>query len=178
MSIPSGWEGILDEGEDIRWQGRPDGGVAWKLSNIPAVLFGLAFSGFALFWMVMAASAGGGMWMFGMIHFAAGIGIGIGPVFWSAYRRRNTWYTLTNKRALIATNLPMRGRKLKSYPITKETPLEFSTGDPASITCATERRRSKNGSYEVKIGFERIADGKQVYAQVYAMSREIQKEAA
>ena len=174
MSIPSGWEGILDADEGIRWQGRPDGAMVWKPSNFITILFGLAFSGFALFWMIMAASAGGGFWMFGLIHFFVGIGIGIGPIFWSTYRRRNTWYTLTDKRALIATNLPMRGRKLKSYPITKETPLEFSTGDPASITFATERRRSKNGSYEVKIGFERIADGK----QVYAMIRDIQKEAA
>ncbi|WP_456386316.1 aspartate carbamoyltransferase catalytic subunit [Profundibacter sp.] len=174
MSVPSGWEGILDEGEDIRWQGRPNGAVVWKLSSIPAVLFGLAFSGFALFWMVMAASAGGGMWMFGLIHFTAGIGIGIGPVFWSAHRRRNTWYTLTGKRAIIATDLPMRGRKLKSYPITKDTMPGIGTDDPASITFATERRRGKNGSYEVKIGFERIADAQ----QVYGMIRDIQKEAA
>ncbi|MCF6314766.1 MAG: aspartate carbamoyltransferase catalytic subunit [Marinosulfonomonas sp.] len=173
MSIPSGWEGILDADEEIRWQGRPDGAMVWKPSNFITILFGLAFSGFALFWMIMAASAGGGFWMFGLIHFSVGIGIGIGPLFWSTCRRRNTWYTLTNKRALIATNLPMRSRKLKSYPITKETPLG-GTGDPASITCATEHRRSKNGSHEVKIGFERIAGGK----QVYAMSREIQKEAA
>lgn len=174
MSVPSGWEGILDAGEDIRWQGRPDAAVDWKLSSIPAVLFGLAFSGFALFWMVMAASAGGAMWMFGLIHFTAGLSIGIGPVYWSAYRRRNTWYTLTGKRAIIATNLPMRGRTLKSYPITKDTMLGIDTNDPASITFATERRSGKNGSYEVKIGFERIADAQ----QVYGMIRDIQKEAA
>ena len=174
MSIPSGWEGILDKDEGIRWQGRPDAAVVWKLSNIPTILFGLAFSGFALFWMIMAAAAGGGFWMFGLIHFFVGIGISIGPVFWSAYRRRNTWYTLTNKRAIIATDLPTRGRILKSYPISKDTVLGINTDDPASITFATERRRRKNGTYEVKIGFDRIADGK----QVYTMIREIQKEAA
>lgn len=174
MSIPSGWEGILDADEDIIWQGRPDGAMVWKVSNFATFLFGMAFSGFALFWMVMAASAGGGFWMFGLIHFFVGIGIGIGPIFWSTHRRRNTWYTLTNKRAIIATDIPMRGRKLKSYPITKTTVLGIDTSDPASITFATERRRRKNGSYEVKIGFERIENGK----QVYTLLRDIQKEAA
>lgn len=174
MSIPSGWEGILDEGEVIRWQGRPDGAVVWKVSSIPAILFGAAFSGFALFWMIMAASAGGGFWMFGLIHFFVGIGIGIGPVFWNTLRRRKSWYTLTNKRAIIAMDMPTKGRVLKSYPITKDTMLALVSGDPASINFATDQRRRKNGTYKVKIGFERIADAQ----QVYALMRDIQKEAA
>lgn len=174
MNAPSGWEGILDDDEVIRWQGRPDGALVWKISYFVSGLFGLAFSGFALFWMIMAAQAGGGFWMFGLIHFSVGIGVGIGPPFWSAHKRRNSWYTLTDKRALIATNLPLRGRKLKSYPITKDTMIEFGDGSPASVYFATYQRRTKNGSTTVKIGFERIEGAK----QVYALMRGIQKEAA
>ena len=59
MSAPEGWDGILDEGEDIRWQGRPGTKVVWKIGHIFSVLFGLAFAGFALFWMIMASRAGG-----------------------------------------------------------------------------------------------------------------------
>lgn len=173
MSVSSDWEGILDEGEDIRWQGRPDGAVVWKVSNFASLLFGAVFSGFALFWMIMAAQAGGGFWMFGLIHFFVGIGVAIGPVFWNTLRRRKSWYTLTNKRALIATDMPTKGRVLKSYPITKDTMFEFISGDPASISFATDQRRRKNGTYKVKIGFERIEDAK----QVYALMRDIQKEA-
>ena len=174
MSIPSGWEGILDSDEEIQWQGRPDGAVVWKASYLFTGLFGLAFAGFALFWMIMAAQSGGGFWMFGLIHFFVGLGIGATPPFWNAYRRRKSWYTLTNRRAIIATDLPLQGRKLKSYPITKDTMLELNSGTPASIIFATERRRSKNGTYNVKIGFERIKDGQ----QVYTILRDIQKEAA
>ena len=171
MSAPSGWEGILDEDENILWQGRPDGAVVWKLSNIPAILFGLFFSGFALFWMVMAASAGGVFWMFAIPHFLIGFGIGIGPIYWNAYKRRHSWYTLTDKRALIATELPVQGRKLKSYPITKTTMLGMDTNDPASITFASRIQRLKNGTREIKIGFERIEDG----TQVYRLMRDIQE---
>ena len=174
MSVASGWEGILDDGEVIRWQGRPDGAVVWKVSYLGGLLFGMAFSGFALFWMIMAAQAGGGFWMFGLIHFFVGIGIGIGPVLWGTLKRRKSWYTLTNKRAMIATDLPTKGRVLKSYPITKDTMLELGSGDPASIFFATNQRRRKNGTYQVKIGFERIEDAKQVYALI----RDIQKEIA
>lgn len=174
MSIPSGWEGILDEGEDIRWQGRPDTSVVWSVSRIPAILFGLVFSGFALFWMVMAAQAGGGFWMFGLIHFFVGIGFGIGPPFLSAYRRRHSWYTLTSKRAIIATDMPMLGRKLISYPITQNMRLELESRRLESVYFASKTKRNKNGTYEVRIGFEYIADGKQVYAII----RAIQKEAA
>jgi len=174
MSNRSGWESILDEDEVIRWQGRPDGAVVWKVSNIGGLLFGAAFAGFALFWMIMAAQAGGGFWMFGLLHFSVGIGIAIGPVFWSALRRRKSWYTLTNKRAIIATDMPTKGRVLRTYPITKDTMLEIVSGDPASITFASDQRHRKNGSYKVKIGFERINDAK----QVYALMRDIQKEAA
>lgn len=167
-NAPAGWEHILDEGEEIRWQGRPDGAVVWKVANFSTLLFGAAFSGFALFWMIMAAAAGGGFWMFGLLHFFVGIVIGIGPVFWSALRRRKSWYTLTNKRAIIATDMPTRGRVLRSHQISKDTLLKIDEIDPASISMGSR----KNGRRKAKISFERIADAK----QVFALLRDIQKE--
>ncbi len=171
---PPGWEGILDPGEAILWQGRPDGKVAWRIGHVFSFLFGLAFAGFALFWMVMASQAGGGFWMFGLIHFFVGLGLAFGPPFWSAWKRRHTWYTLTDRRAFIATDLPMRGRALKSYPITKSTALDYQAGEPATIHFAHEYRSTKNGSRRVPIGFERIEGG----AEVYRIFRHLQQEEA
>lgn len=171
--MSAGWDGILDADEEILWQGRPDGKVVFKPGNITLFLFGLFFAGFALFWMVMAASAGGFFWAFGLIHFAVGIGMSFGALFWSAYRRRNSWYTLTNRRAFIATEMPLVGRRLKSYPITETTVLDFDSGTPATIHFAEETRRTKNGTRTVKIGFERIDDGRRVYGLI----REVQKAA-
>ncbi len=171
MTTPAGWQGILDDDENILWQGRPDGAVKWKPGNFFTLVFGLFFAGFALFWMAMAAKAGGGFWMFGLIHFAVGLGIAIGPPFLSAWRRRHTWYTLTNKRAFIATDLPFIGRKLDSYPIDADTVLTFAAGDLASIYFAKRTKRGKNGTYTVDVGFESIADG----TEVYRLLRNIQK---
>jgi hypothetical protein len=170
MSAHSNWEGILDEGEEILWQGRPDGALVLRPQNIPLAVFGLIFAGFALFWMMMAASAGGLFWSFGLIHFSIGIGLIIGPSLWSAYRRRHSWYTLTNARAFIATDIPVLGRRLKSYPILPGARLELIDGSPPSIIFATENRRGKNGTYQVPIGYDRISDAR----DVYKMMREIQ----
>lgn len=173
-NAPAGWEHILEDGEIIRWQGRPDGAVVWKLAKISSLMFGGVFAGFALFWMIMAAQAGGEIWMFGLIHFFVGIGVGIGPVFWSTLRRRRSWYTLTDKRAIVATDMPTRGRVLRSHEITKDTVLKIDETDPASISISTGRRHRKNGRRKARISFERIADAE----QVYDLLRDIQKEAA
>ena len=158
-----GWENILDADENVLWQGRPDRKIVWKLAHAFTFVFGLAFAGFALVWMALASQAEGGYWMFGMIHFSVGLGIAILPPFWGAWRRRHTWYTLTDRRAFIATDLPFRGRRLKSYPIDDDTAIEYDPGTPASIHFAHEYRRTKNGSRRVDIGFERIDDGDAVY---------------
>ncbi len=169
--IPAGWDGLLDPGEAILWQGRPDGRIVWRIQHVFTLLFGIAFAGFAVFWMVMASQAGGAFWMFGLIHFGVGLSVAFGPPFWSAWRRRHTWYTLSDRRAFIATDIPFRGRKLKSFPIGPDTMLDYSPGTPATIHFAHEYRRTKNGSRRVPIGFERIEDGDEVYKKM----REIQR---
>ena len=159
-----GWDAFLDPGERIIWQGRPDGGFYLKPSNYVMALFGLAFAGFAFFWMVMAGQAGGGFWAFGLLHFAVGVGLVVGAVYWGTFKRQRTWYSLSNQRAFIATELPVVGRRLKSWPITEDIPLAMDDGDLSNVWFASEtRRRSKGGRYTVKIGFERIADGRDVY---------------
>lgn len=161
--MTDGWEGILDPGERIVWQGRPDGAIVFKPANVALFLFGLAFAGFALFWMIMAASAGGAFWMFGLLHFAVGLGMAFGAIGWDAYKRRHSWYTLTDRRAFIATNLPLSGKRLASYPIDAGTRLSLTGTHPASLHFATRRKRGKNGSYDVPVGFERLEDAQRVY---------------
>jgi len=171
MSTPAGWQSILDHGESILWQGRPSGKVTFKVTYVFTFLFGLAFAGFALFWMTMASQAGGAFWMFGLIHFSVGLGLAFLPPFWSAFVRRHTWYTLTDRRAFIATDKPFIGRKLKSYPITKDTSIEIIPGDLATVHFAQETRRTKNGSRQVDIGFEHIAEGDEVYRLIRDIQR-------
>ncbi|MEL7115129.1 MAG: aspartate carbamoyltransferase catalytic subunit [Pseudomonadota bacterium] len=171
---PEGWDGILDEGEHILWQGRPDGKVVIRATHVFTFIFGTFFAGFALFWMIMASAAPGPFWMFGLLHFSVGIGVMIGPLAWPAWVRRHTWYTLTDRRAFIATDIPFMGRKLQSYEISPKTPLEYEAGQPASLYFAHEYQRTKNGSRRKPIGFERIDEGETVYRLVRDVQRSVE----
>ena len=161
---PPGWEGILAPDERILWQGRPDQGLHLSLDKLPTAGFGLLFAGFALVWMIAASRAGGGgFWLFGLLHFSVGVGLFGSSVLGDMIRRRATWYTLTDRRAYIATNLPWTGRTLESHLIGPDTRLSYHIGPPATITFARERRHSDKGRpYSVDIGFERIAEGDEV----------------
>lgn len=176
---PEGWEGILDAGEEILWQGRPDGGFHLRGRDFFLVAFGLFFAGFALFWMIMAAQAPGAFWMFGLLHFGVGLAIMAGPTLWARVRRRHTWYTLTDRRAIIATDAPIQGRRLMSYPITASTRVEFIDAAQDTIHFAEEVRRGKNGTYTVPIGFEYIGgDGPEVLRLIRRIQTEHQAEKA
>ena len=161
---PVEWQGILDADEKIVWQSSPVAGVTFKADSGPmGVLMGVFFMGFSLFWMSQAMRAPGVFWMFGLIFFAVGFYNAIGCHFWYAFVRSRTFYTLTSKRAFIATNIPIKGRSLKSYPINETTVLEFDGSEPATINFAKEERSGSKGSVRtVTIGFERINDGRKV----------------
>lgn len=171
-AAPDGWASWLDPDERILWQGRPHAGIRIGPQTLLLAAFGLAFAGFALVWMAMAP---GLMAAFGLIHLAAGLGVVAGAVLWGPFRRRHSVYSLSSRRAFIATDLPLQGRRLRSFPIGADAPIDFEPGPLSSIWFATETRRgSKGRSHEVKIGFERIPDGEAVLALI----RQIQRGAA
>lgn len=172
QSTAPGWEGILDQGERIVWQGRPDPGLHFGPGQLGTALFSVFFSGFAVFWMVMASRAGGAFWMFGLIHFSVGIAMFWKAIVGATFRRRHTWYTLTDRRAFIATDLPFKGKRLQSYPITPDTRISLAGGPLSTIHFAREERRGNKGRhYMVDIGFERIEDGEKVAAILRRVQR-------
>lgn len=168
MNRNDGWEGLLDEGEEILWQGRPDPAWAFSQKMFFMVPFSLFFTGFAMFWMVMAMQAGGFFWMFGLLHFGVGFAMLCSTLFGGAFMRRYTWYTLTDRRALIASDLPIRGRKLDSWPIDAGTRFSLTDTTPGTVIFAHKTKRGQNGTYEVPVGFERIHDAREVFALMRA----------
>lgn len=169
--VPAGWDGLLAADEQILWQGRPDQAFHVSWVQVPLAIFGLFFAGFALFWMVMASQAGGVFWMFGLLHFGVGLSIVFSATLLETLTRRGTWYTLTNRNAFIATDLPFKGRGLETYPITPDTRLVLQDGTPGSVIFATEIKRSKNASQSIDVGFRRIEDA----AHVYHLMRDAQR---
>lgn len=173
MSAPvaAGWEGILDPGEVILWQGRPDRALHIGFTHVLMFFFGLVFAGFALFWMAMASAAAGLFWMFGLIHFSVGVAIMVGGPLVSLYKRRHCYYTLTDRRAFVASDSPLLGRSLQSYPIVAQSPVSLDEGRLSDVYFATRQVRVKNGSRTVSIGFERIENGRQVLSLIRQVQR-------
>ncbi|WP_108485181.1 aspartate carbamoyltransferase catalytic subunit [Oceaniglobus ichthyenteri] len=164
---PPGWEDILDPGETILWQGAPDPQVRLT-GGLGQSLFGLFFAGFALFWIAAAAFIGNDTGFVGMVFPLFGVPfllIGLYMVFgrfiWDAYVRRGTFYTLTNKRAYIAT-ATLGQRKLAAHDIAQSPVFEYVQGPPDSVYFTENRQMTKNGSITHKIGFEFIENSREV----------------
>ncbi len=170
MSERDPWEGLLHEGETILWQGRPDSQPRIDFSRPMSLLMGGFFMIFSIVWMNMASRAGGFFWMFGLIFFCIGFYNSIGVHFRKAYLRAQTHYTLTSKRAFIATDV--MGRKtLKSYPIEKSAEVELIDGPQATVTFAQQRKKTKKGYYSVPVSFEQIAEGREVYRLILSIQQ-------
>lgn len=169
----SGWEGILDEGEEITWQGQPVPGVQLEFASPFEPFFFLFFTGFSVFWMVMASQAPGPFWMFGLIFFAVGSYNLVFQHFWKAYLRRNTYYTLTNRRAFIAEQKWSGARTLESHPIEADMSIQLEDrGAYGSLIFKDVETRNMNGqNVRKKVGFLRIA----APGEVMAKMRETQK---
>lgn len=89
----------------------------------------------------------------------------------SAVKRRWSRYALTDQRAMIVVDWPVWGCKLQSYPLAATTPLEFVKGRRLSSVYFASPKRAfwdlRGGA--LKVGFERIRDGKEVFAMITKM---------
>jgi len=164
----AGWEDILKPDEELLWQGQPDDAVAWEDFEIRRALFGGVVMAFAVIWTsgVLRAAPPGlpGLLMplVGAFFFLQGARVAGGFLWIDAWRRRNSWYSLTNQRAFIATDMLGR-KKLREFPITPESPLTYVEGAPGHIWFTKEYRATKNGSQRHFIGFERVPEARKVY---------------
>jgi hypothetical protein len=118
----------LRGGEQLVWSGQPIPGRFMR-SAIPIVLFGIPFTGFALFWIATASgmlsgSRGGGdgdgfgifsfFPLFGIPFLLIGLGMLTAPI-WMRRRARRTCYALTNQRAIVWTPGFLGGMEVRSY---------------------------------------------------------------
>lgn len=175
MAEPSeNWKAILEEGEKITWQGRPEQGIHLGLGDIAMIAFALFFTGFSVFWMAMAMRAGGFFWMFGLLHFSAGLGLLINAIFGNAFIRRHSFYTLTDRRAFIGKELPVLGRSLNSWRIGPASPLELVHLPDGSGTINFARSPSpwySRNRGDRGVSFERIKDATKVFSMMSHMQK-------
>ncbi|MDQ2093832.1 aspartate carbamoyltransferase catalytic subunit [Rhodalgimonas zhirmunskyi] len=173
---PPGWEGILDPGERILWQGKPVRGIDGDDFNPMRSAMGVLMTGFAIFWLTKlntmpdmkdGAPIKAFMSLFGLFFVAMGINTAGGYMIGNALKRARTHYTLTDRRAFIASSTLWGKKSLKSYAIGPKTPLEYDGAEPGTILFARETRQSSKGRhYTVTAGFRRIADSRAVYRKI------------
>ena len=176
QAAPHGWDGLLDAGETIVWQGQPSARITFQGADIASVGMGVFFIAFSSFWIAMAhqITSGGKDFfgpiamifpLFGLPFFFIGLYNAAGRFVWDAVLRRRTHYTLTSERAFIAVDHPFQGRLLTDYPMTDRSDISLQVGPPDSVWF---RSRPK------AVGFVMIQDAR----RVFSLMRNIQKEAS
>jgi hypothetical protein len=103
----------LQPGETIEWSGQPNPSVIFHREDWFAIPFGLMWGGFAIFWLIAAS----GLWnifqnktnhpfeifaaIWGTPFVIAGQYLIWGRFIYQRWRKKRTYYALTNRRALI-----------------------------------------------------------------------------
>jgi hypothetical protein len=107
------FESYLTKDETILWMGQPN--PRWLLSSGDVFLipFSLMWGGFALFWEAGALSGGapGFFALWGVPFVLVGQYLIWGRFIHKYLRRKNTFYALTNRRALVLNKLFSRSLK-------------------------------------------------------------------
>lgn len=100
-------EAELEKGEQVLWAGQPAG---WRtlpvLQSLAMALFAVPWTGFAVFWIVMASSATGGggpaafMPLFGVPFVLVGLAMLSSPL-WALRGAARTGYAVTDRRVIV-----------------------------------------------------------------------------
>ncbi len=161
------WDGILGEGEQIEWQGAPVQGLRWELGRRETLAaIAAAAGGITVFALTLARWPDMGNPI--LVFLVWGIIAAVVYHARSFWNRRRTFYTLTNKRAFIAT-WHFGVQTLRAYPIATMRPLRLVDRQPGHVFFDhdTVRRKDRStGFYEthiVEVGFLDLATPREVH---------------
>jgi hypothetical protein len=168
------WDGILKPGEVMRWQGSPVQSVHWELKTRESIGFvllgasgiallgasrqpeGLTYAKFVLIWLAWVAI------------------LTVAYHAYSFWNRRRTFYSVTNRRAFIATR-HFGVYNLKAYQTAETSVLRLVDTNPGSVYIARERVREWD-SYlrqyvdrHIDVGFMNIREPRKVYDLLIAL---------
>jgi hypothetical protein len=148
------------------------------LSDPRRVAFGAVFAVFALIWTVGVLRTGvpNGLMalvmpLAGVAFLALGVNLATGGIPFGVWRRRATTYTLTDRRALVATAWLGR-RGLRSFPLGPDTHATYDEGPPPAIWFARRFVAMEEGSARTRQGFTHLGpDARGVYDLVRRIQR-------
>jgi hypothetical protein len=166
----------LQPGESLQWTGTADAGRA-AVSALPAMIFGIPFAGFALFWITMAyhgthaisrssSNSSAGVFsffpLFGLPFLLIGLGIVSTPLF-AYFKAIKTAYAITDKRILVITD--GRTRTVKSCTpadIVSVDHLERAGGTGDVIIRTNSIMQTRNSFSQMTVGLLGVNNVKEV----------------
>lgn len=173
----------LQSGESLVWAGTADPSRAF-ITSLPAMIFGIPFAGFALFWMSQAYHATNAMSRTSNNAFAKGFSVF--PVFgipflligafviltplWNYLKAGSTVYAVTNQRIMVITG--GNSRSVKSYTpadIASVEHRERPDGSGDIVIQTNSLIRNNNTVSQFKVALLGVPNVKQVAQQVLAL---------
>lgn len=163
------WHGMLDEGEDILWQGRPTQAFAMAKADVIPITFRLIFGAVATAWMAVLALGGSWFWVFGVVHLGVGISLAIYAITRDTVARIYSYYTLTSQCAMSGLCNPWARITLPKFRITPRPKL--APHHEHSVTFGPPGRSKRHPFPTRAPQFTRIDDA----GKVYHLMQQIQK---
>ncbi len=161
----------LEAGERVLWQGQPSGGIhigMRQLGKLGSGTFGLILFIYLADRLQMQVAPYWDVWVVVLAVFFASIPA---DIFRAALMRRRTSYALTDRRALVALDIPLYGRLTRAFPILPGSSVDVLKGRRLSSISFTGKRGLFGGIGTSRAGFERIADGDAVFALIGRIQR-------
>jgi hypothetical protein len=175
----------LESGEHVEWAAQPIPARSARAA-LPAVLFGIPWTAFAIFWTAMAAS---GLWrkksqgefgwfrlfpLWGVPFILIGLGMLSSP-YWALRRARRMAYVLTDRRAIIISvgwqsKVSLRSFEPPALLDLQRTERADGSGDLVFTNDLSTGSRGRN--YSTAVGFTAIRDVKEVEERVRRLARQ------
>ncbi len=181
MTGPDAWDDILLKDEDILWQGAPDDRFFIHKSRWQTVFTSIVFLLAGSFFLIMSAWTGTETLLFLILPLAF-ILFPLYLLWRHVYRpnhvRKHTFYTLTNKRAILGIALPNKEPSLKFYDLSPYDRYEFEDGPTGSIIFDREKSSFQiNDRYQYFAnGFMRIKDPQNVWELVKKTQHQLREQ--
>jgi len=175
-------EAELQSGERITWMEQPIPGRMARMT-LPIVLFGIPWTGFALFWTGAAAwgtskiQSGRGLFsgfpLFGLPFILIGFGMLSSP-YWARRRARRSAYVLTDRRAILFTAGWRGSVTVRTFMPERLTDLRRKqhTDGSGDLVFAQDIRRDSDGDrHSTDVGFLAIREVKSVEELVRTLAQ-------
>jgi hypothetical protein len=177
-------EPYFNPGEQVLWTGQPRAGIILRTADLLLVPFSLMWGGFAFFWefTVLTTSAPLLFKLWGIPFVLVGLYMIVGRFFFDAGRRANTFYALTDQRAIVVSK--GLGGQIKSFGLRNPVELTLEQKPDLSGTIAFGAMQpaifrgmgmGAAPNFPQPLMFEEIPNAGEVYQLVQRAQRQAQR---